>query len=226
MMIIRLRLEASFLLDISFPVITSTNNLIWAVTKPPTTSHTMQTENYSGLTIQDVSRGTNQPIIRTYLDRYLNVTNPKLEDILIEDIAHGLSNVCRFGGHTKVFVSVAQHSCYVAYNVMYEHPKDKQLALAALLHDASEAYLGDMPSPIKAILPDYKNIERRLMMAIALKFGFSLPLHESIKNADQQQLNREWNYKVVKDDEQRYTAWEGEYAKKEFLRTFYQIQQQ
>ena len=72
--------------------------------------------------------------------------DPRPEDVTIEDIAHALSNVCRWGGRVREFLSVAQHSVHVAQIVERTRP---DLALHALLHDAAETYLGDLPTPIK-----------------------------------------------------------------------------
>ena len=79
--------------------------------------------------------------------------SPDPEQIQIEDIAHALSNLCRFGGHTREFYSVAQHSVLVSQNV----PDD--LRLVGLMHDATEAYCGDMIRPLKNVLPEFKELE-------------------------------------------------------------------
>jgi hypothetical protein len=99
------------------------------------------------------------------------------DDICIEDIAHALSNLCRFGGHSVYPYSVAQHSVLVARLLPPE------LMLAGLLHDATEAYYVDVPRPVKAILPEYKRLEHKLELIIGKKFGcdFSDP---RIKQAD------------------------------------------
>lgn len=129
--------------------------------------------------------------IRLHSGRYMDPFDPKPEDICIEDIAHGLSHQCRFGGHTQNFLSVAQHSIGVALLVSAEHK------LAGLLHDASEAYLGDIPTPIKKRLPEYMEAEDRLMRIIADKFGFQYPLHQAVKEADRQALELEWKKCVL-----------------------------
>lgn len=97
--------------------------------------------------------------------------------ISIGDIAHALSNICRFGGHCPTFYSVAQHSVMVSFMVPPEH------ALAALLHDASEAYLSDVVRPAKRMLPEYKQLEQEIHDQIAEHFGVDLN-HPSIKEAD------------------------------------------
>lgn len=124
--------------------------------------------------------------IRTYSGIYIDVFNPKPSDITIEDIATGLSRQPRWSGQSKVFYSVARHSIEVAQLA------SKELKIAALLHDASEAYLGDMPSPIKSRLPDYKKMEENLMKCIALKFDFQYPLNPDVKLFDEYRLKIEW----------------------------------
>jgi hypothetical protein len=104
--------------------------------------------------------------IRTFSGRYIDIFDPNPDDILIEDIAHALSHQCRFGGHIPKFYSVAQHSVFCANNPFISKK------LEALMHDASEAYLLDIPSPIKPRLTNYHEIENNLMMVIAEKFAF------------------------------------------------------
>lgn len=106
-------------------------------------------------------------------------TDPRPEEVCIEDIAHALSQLCRFAGHCRKFYSVAQHSVIVSRLV----GSDPALRLAALLHDATEAYYVDIPRPLKVALPEYKAIEHRLETIIKEKFGvdFSDP---RIKHAD------------------------------------------
>lgn len=131
--------------------------------------------------------------IRTFTGIMFNVFNPKPEDVCIEDIAHALSNLCRFNGHTVKFYSVAEHSLKCAELVPKQH------RLAALLHDASEAYLVDLPSPIKIAIPDYINIEDKLMRVIARKFGFEYPLRPEVKSADKTWLSLEWDNLMIDD---------------------------
>ena len=102
--------------------------------------------------------------IQTFSGKKFNLFNPNPDDILIEDIAHSLSNLARFNGHTDKFYSVAQHSVYCSFKAPH------RLALAALLHDGAEAYLGDIVSPLKALLDNYGVFENALYALIAEKY--------------------------------------------------------
>lgn len=124
---------------------------------------------------------------------YMDPLNPKIDDINIEDIAHGLSFQCRFGGHTKTFYPISEHCIWVLLHC----PPDLQLA--ALLHDASEAYLLDIPSPVKSRIPGYKEAEDNLMKLIAEKFQFQYPLDPIVKDEDMKALQWEWNKFVIGD---------------------------
>lgn len=122
------------------------------------------------------------PSILTFTGRYFYFTEPDPGSVNIVDIATALSRICRFTGHTKQFYSVAQHSVYVSYLV------EKEQAKQGLMHDAAEAYLGDVSSPLKQLLPDYKSIEHSVERCILSCFGLPFPLHPSIKKADLRML--------------------------------------
>jgi hypothetical protein len=119
---------------------------------------------------------------RTYTGRKFWPLNPRHEDVCIEDIAGHLSKICRFGGATRTHYSVAQHSV-LASNIV--SPRNR---LAALLHDASEAYIGDVCRPIKPHFQGYADLEDRLMRIIADVFGFEYPFDAEIKVADMRLL--------------------------------------
>lgn len=115
--------------------------------------------------------------LRTYTGRNVYPLEMRLQDLHIDDIAHALSNQCRFAGHTTHFYSVAQHSVLVAnYLTLTVH--DDELALAGLLHDAAEAYLVDMPTPIKRLMPAYKPAEERIMLLVEEKFELQYKLDD------------------------------------------------
>jgi uncharacterized protein len=126
--------------------------------------------------------------IQTYTGRKFWPLDPRPEEVQIEDIAHALSMLCRFNGHTTEFYSVAEHSFHVSCLLSGEH------ALVGLLHDASEAYLSDVTRPVKPFLEGYMRIESDLMGAIAERFGFSWPPHGDVKRADTAMLATEANH--------------------------------
>ena len=119
-----------------------------------------------------------RPDILIRSGHYFDFLEPRNNVVLVQDIAHSLSNICRFAGHTSLFYSVAQHCVLTSFLVP---PAD---AMAALLHDAAEAYLGDVARPLKNLLPDYKAIEARIEADVFAKLGIPLPLPESVKKAD------------------------------------------
>lgn len=101
----------------------------------------------------------------TYTGKMIDLENVKAEDICIEDIAHALSLLCRYTGHTRSFYSVAEHSVLLSRaEGMPGTP------LARLLHDAVEAYLGDVIRPLKHLLPHYQMLEERIHKVIAEKY--------------------------------------------------------
>jgi hypothetical protein len=128
--------------------------------------------------------------IQTFMGRQFWPLEPRAEDIDIKDIAHALSNLCRYGGHTEQFYSVAQHCVLVSNAVPAE------FALYGLLHDASEAYLIDVPRPIKHAegMHAYRRAEARLEEVIYESFGLPRLGMEGLghlKTADNQLLRTE-----------------------------------
>ena len=119
-----------------------------------------------------------QPCITTRSGRQVSLLNPKPGQIDISDIAHGLAFQCRFNGQVSRFYSVAQHSILVA-SMLPDH-----LKLAGLLHDAAEAYLGDIVQPLKQLLPEFDRIENLFMVAIGERLGVRLDHHPEVKRAD------------------------------------------
>lgn len=167
------------------------------------------------------------PDIMTVSGKFFEFLNPQPEQIDINDIAHALSMKCRFAGHTLRFYSVAQHSVHVSYNC---DPAD---ALAGLLHDAAEAYLVDMPKPVKKFLPEYQMIEDRVQRAIFETFGLSTIEPSSVKRADARMLATEgrdvcapgWEFwgLTEKPYDFHIVPMGQEWCRRKFLERFYQL---
>lgn len=131
--------------------------------------------------------------IQTYTGKQFWPLDPRVDEIDIADIAHALSNICRFNGHCREFYSVAQHSVLVSQQC---GPKD---ALWGLLHDAAEAYLGDMVTPLKrsTVGPGFCRAEARLCNMIAMRFDlpydtrYEYTIPTSVRYADARLLATE-----------------------------------
>ena len=109
--------------------------------------------------------------------RLFDFLDPHGSDFDIEDIAHGLAHVCRYAGQCRAFYSVAEHSILVADTV-------GEFAFEALLHDAAEAFIGDVTRPFKQLLPEYKRIETTVEDAIVERFGLDRRARDEVKRAD------------------------------------------
>ncbi len=123
-----------------------------------------------------------QPLIQTYSGLYFDFKKPHIDQITIEDIAHALANTCRYNGHCTHFYSVAQHAVLVSQIV------DEKFAWEALHHDDAEAYTGDVPTPLKQLIPQFKKIEKRVEKVLAKKFKNPKELSHEVKYADLQAL--------------------------------------
>lgn len=177
-----------------------------------------------------------RPDILTFSGHYFNFLRPDPATIDIEDIAQGLSNVCRFAGQSRRYYSVAQHSVHVAGLVAelgYPHH-----ALAGLLHDAAEAYIGDVTRPLKQLLPDYRQIESRVEAAVFARFGLPAVLQPVVKNADLIMLATEQRDLMAPHDDRwaciygiaplsfELQPWSQEYAREVFLQQFQKLRAQ
>lgn len=123
--------------------------------------------------------------MQLYSGKRYHPMDPRAEDIDPADIAHALSMLCRYGGHITRFYSVAEHCVLMSLAVPQED------ALAALLHDATEAYVVDVPRPVKRYIPDYKAIENAVWAVIAERFGLAEELPASVHDADNRILRNE-----------------------------------
>lgn len=118
--------------------------------------------------------------ITTISGKFFDILKPEEYEYDVGEIATALSNLCRYTGHVNRFYSVAEHSVLVSRLV------PDRLRLAGLLHDASEAYVGDVSSPLKKLLPEYKRIEQNVQRALAKSFGLEEDVfeHKDIHEAD------------------------------------------
>jgi hypothetical protein len=126
--------------------------------------------------------------MQTYTGKMFWPLDPRVDEICIEDIAHSLSHQCRFAGHTEAFYSVAQHSLLVS------RQRPLSLALWGLLHDSTEAYLIDLPRPLKRGSEmgwHYKVIENQLMEKICERFGLPTEEPPEVKHYDNVLLSTE-----------------------------------
>lgn len=137
--------------------------------------------------------------ITTVSGRFFDILKPEEYEYDIEEIAHSLSNICRYTGHTNSFYSVAEHS------VLVSRICSDRLALCGLLHDASEAFIGDVSSPLKKLLPEYQEIEDKVQKAIASQFNLPYPFPEEIYVADKKMYWQE--RQSVADNGIRDTLW-------------------
>lgn len=116
--------------------------------------------------------------MQTFSGRQFWPLDPRPGEVFIHDIAHALANQCRYAGHCRRFYSVAEHSVLLARAVAPEH------RLWALLHDAAEAYLVDLPRPVKRQVVGYAAAEATVMFAICLRFGLAIDMPPAVHDAD------------------------------------------
>lgn len=170
--------------------------------------------------------------IQTFSGRVFWPLDPRPEDVQITDIAHALSQICRYNGHCLGHYSVAQHSVLVSRIV----PRADRLA--GLLHDAPEAYLGDVARPLKGLplYAEYRAAEGLLWRVIAGRFGISPELPQSVQHADAVLLATERRDLMVGCEREwrglpaplpvLLRPWAAERAKDEFLDRFEELWEQ
>ena len=130
--------------------------------------------------------------MKTYKGHWIDLDKREVSCIDIEDIAHALAHINRFNGHTVQPYSVAQHSILVSQMVF------PGFALRGLLHDAAEAYTGDIVRPIKAFMPDFWKLEDKLLEQVADKFGLPFgTLPPEVREADHRMLATEMQSPAV-----------------------------
>jgi hypothetical protein len=174
-------------------------------------------------------QGTEPPrhgdFMQTYTGRKFWPMDPRADEVFIEDIAHSLAMQCRYAGHCHRFYSVAEHSVLMARHLRWE---GVDVALWALLHDASEAYLVDIPRPVKPYLGGYKEAEAKVMAVVAERFGLAADMPAVVHDADNRIIGDELANLTPMDWHARYNEplgvtlryWSPARASEEFMATF------
>ena len=130
--------------------------------------------------------------MQTFSGATIHPSDPHPDSIHIEDIANALARQCRYAGHCLKFYSVAEHCCHVSDRATTVYK------LSALMHDASEAYLVDIPRPVKPLLQNYYAVEDKLMRIIAKKYNFDWPVPDEVKYLDTAILTDEREQNMAK----------------------------
>lgn len=174
-----------------------------------------------------VARG---PTILLHSGHYFDLLDPAGSRFELEDIAHGLAHTCRYAGQCDRFYSVAEHSWHASFLVPQE------LQFAALMHDAAEAFIGDVTRPLKQLLPEYRKIEKLIEAAIADRFLLDDQCSDAeVKRADVAMLAAEQkammpahgsNWAIlagVKPAEVNFRYWSPPEAKEHWTRRFWHL---
>ncbi len=166
--------------------------------------------------------------IQTFTGKQFWPMDPRADEVDIQDIAHALSMLCRFNGHCNRFYSVAEHAVHVSRVVAEGH------ALWGLLHDGAEAYLSDIPQPVKRELAMFHEFEERLLAVIAERFALPVGLSPEVKVADMRLLATEkaalmgaepapWDGLPDPLDPGLIQGWGPDQAEREFLDRFNEL---
>jgi hypothetical protein len=167
--------------------------------------------------------------MQTFTGRQFWPLDPRAEEIHIEDIAHSLAMQCRYAGHSIRFYSVAEHCVHIAREA--NRLSGPEVAMWALLHDASEAYLVDVPRPLKRFLTGYAELEDAVMAAVCVRFGLDFAMPPIVKQLDGDILRDEsfqnmttppvaWEYPTNQSLGLNLGYWSPEVAEAEFIQMF------
>lgn len=164
--------------------------------------------------------------MQTFTGRKYWPCDPRADEVFIEDIAHSLSLQCRYAGHCVLPYSVAEHSVHIARWLLSKY--GPAMALHGLLHDATEAYVVDVPRPLKPSLANYKDIENKNWLAIAERFGLARELPAEVHDVDNRIIGDElvnmhpmdWHARYNEPLGVRIGCWSARDAEVEFLATF------
>lgn len=168
--------------------------------------------------------------MQTYSGRQFWPMDPRSEEVHIEDIAHALRMQCRYAGHCILFYSVAEHSVHIAHWLLREY--GPLTAMYGLLHDASEAYLVDVPRPVKPYLGGYKDAETKVQDAVHVRFGLGKGIPGVVKEADDRIIAdelvnlrpMEWHKRFDDPIGAKIGCWKPIDAEDEFLSTYVMIE--
>lgn len=182
-----------------------------------------------------MSGSVSNPFIETYTGSRFTPLQPRVEDVQLEDIAHALSHQCRFSGHTRLFYSVAEHSVRVSRAVQKAGGSQEE-QLWGLLHDASEAYLVDVPKPLKdsAFGELYREAEVRIMSVVCAAFQMVSEQPDLVTRADVWLLATEardlmpyrpenWGELRFQALEERIEPWSPQAAEQAFIRRYVEL---
>jgi len=182
-------------------------------------------------------RSKSEPRIGNFMQVYSGKQfwpmSPRAAEVDIDDIAHSLSLQCRYAGHCLRFYSVAEHSVHVA-NWLRQQELPPRTVMQGLLHDASEAYLVDVPRPVKPFLPGYAEAEVGVMAAVAERFNIDLVLDEKVLEADNRILlderaqnmapgNYAGGWPELEPLGIELRCWSPAAAKEEFIETYWSL---
>lgn len=176
-------------------------------------------------------------MIQVAAGRYLDIAAPRPSDITIDDIALSLSRECRFGNFTRAFYSVAQHSVNVSAQLR-AMGAEREVCLIGLLHDAHEAYIGDVPTPHKRAYGDrFTQVEAALALTVCTRFNVLAPsqwpvvVHEAddrLLHAEAQRLVPDCDWfdeaKAGVSSACDFSYWDERKARHKFLDLFYRLQ--
>lgn len=173
--------------------------------------------------------------IETFTGQAFQPLSPSVSDIRIADIAHSLSQQCRFSGHTREFYSVAEHSVRVSW-LLQDWEMSRRTQLWGLLHDASEAYLVDIPAPVKKThsLLGYRLAESEVMRAVCERFNLTRKQPDAVTKADAVLLATEardlmpyrkehWTSLLEPPLEAVITPWAPQEAERKFLTRYAEL---
>lgn len=171
--------------------------------------------------------GTSNPTIQTFSGHMFDIFNPDPSLIEVADIGHALSMLCRYGGHSREFYSVAEHSVLMSQH--FEERGHPDLARVALLHDATEAYMGDLVRPIKHQMALYQSVEEELQKVIFHNYGLLTFMPREVKEADLRitgderdvlMLPRQWSTDGLEPLGVWIRTWRPKEAEQEWLERF------